>query len=112
MVVDSMEDGVIVLDRNAGSSTQRRDERYGTPGLAGRSMRRPVEGAVDSPFRRASGIVKVEPGPRYFEVKVSRSATRTTLSDWLVIIGDSNRRRSGPSVMRSSGACRSSGAKA
>ena len=104
MVVDSMDDGVLVLD------AQRRivdlnapAERY--TGIAVSSLGQPVEEVVawwneaiaeDRP--RALGqpaIVKVEPGPTYLEVKVSavRDSQRRFVG-WLVIIHDiTNRRR-------------------
>jgi signal transduction histidine kinase len=104
MVVDSMDDGVIVLD------AQRRivdlnaaAERY--TGCDTGSLGRPIDevvawwtDAVDDERPRADGlpaIVKLEPGPRYFEVKVSavRDA-RQRFVGWLVVIHDvSNRRR-------------------
>ena len=104
MVVDSMDDGVIVLD------AQRRlvdlnaaAERY--TGCIDASLGRPIDEvvawwteAVDEDRPLAEGqpaIVKVEPGPRYFEVKVSavRDSQRRFVG-WLVIIHDvSNRRR-------------------
>jgi signal transduction histidine kinase len=104
MVVDSMDDGVIVLD------AQRRlvdlnaaAERY--TGCTAASLGRPIDDivswwteAVDDDRPLADGqpaIVKVEPGPRYFEVKVSavRDSERRFVG-WLVFIHDiSNRRR-------------------
>jgi PAS domain S-box-containing protein len=104
MVVDSMDDGVIVLD------AQRRlvdlnaaAERY--TGCTHASLGRPIDEvvawwteAVDEARPLAEGqpaIVKVEPGPRYFEVKVSavRDSQRRFVG-WLVIVHDiSNRRR-------------------
>jgi PAS domain S-box-containing protein len=104
MVVDSMDDGVIVLD------AQRRlvdlnaaAERY--TGCTVSSLGRPIDEvvawwneAVDDDRPLADGqpaMVKVEPGPRYFEVKVSavRDSERRFVG-WLVIIHDiSNRRR-------------------
>ena len=77
MVVDSMSDGVLVLD------AQRRivdlnaaAERY--TGCTPASLGRPVDGVVPwwteaaADDRRADGqpaVVKTEPGPRYFEVQ-------------------------------------------
>lgn len=103
MVVDSMDDGVIVLD------AQRRlvdlnaaAERY--TGCDGASLGQPIEDvvswwteAVDEgrPLGDAQpAIVKVEPGPRYFEVKVSavRDSERRFVG-WLVIIHDISHRR-------------------
>src|SRR6187397_1508404 len=96
MVVDSMEDGVIVLD------AQRRlvdlnaaAERY--TGCTNASLGRPIDQVVawwneaaaeDSPLGEGqAAIVKVEPGPRYFEVKVSavRDSQRR-FAGWLVAI--------------------------
>jgi PAS domain S-box-containing protein len=104
MVIDSMEDGVIVLD------AQRRlvdlnaaAERY--TGCTSSCLGRPIDEVVswwneatDDSRPLAEGqpaIVKVEPGPRYFEVKVSavRDSQRRFVG-WLVVIRDvSNRRR-------------------
>ena len=104
MVVDSMDDGVIVLD------AQRRlvdlnaaAERY--TGCTLSSLGRPIDEivawwteAVDDHRPMTDGqpaVVKVEPGPRYFEVKVSavRDSERRFVG-WLVIVHDiSNRRR-------------------
>ena len=104
MVVDSMDDGVIVLD------AQRRlvdlnaaAERY--TGCTAASLGRPIDEVVswwteavaeDRPLADGQpAIVKVEPGPRYFEVKVSavRDSERRFVG-WLVIVHDiSNRRR-------------------
>jgi len=104
MVVDSMDDGVIVLDAerrlvdlNAAA------ERY--TGCTTASLGRPIDevvawwtGAVDEDRPFGAGhpaIVKVEPGPRYFEVKVSAvSDSERRFVGWLVVIHDvSNRRR-------------------
>jgi signal transduction histidine kinase len=104
MVVDSMDDGVIVLD------AQRRlvdlnaaAERY--TGCTAASLGRPIDevvawwaGAVDEDRPFGAGhpaVVKVEPGPRYFEVKVSAvSDSERRFVGWLVVIHDvSNRRR-------------------
>ena len=104
MVVDSMDDGVIVLD------AQRRlvdlnaaAERY--TGCTAATLGRPIDEVVswwneavaeDRPLSSGQpAIVKVEPGPRYFEVKVSavRDSQRRFVG-WLVIVHDiSNRRR-------------------
>jgi signal transduction histidine kinase len=104
MVVDSMDDGVIVLD------AQRRlvDLNAAAEGYTGcnhTSFGRPIDEvvawwteAVDEDRPVAEGqpaLVRVEPGPRYFEVKVSavRDSQRRFVG-WLVIIHDvSNRRR-------------------
>jgi PAS domain S-box-containing protein len=104
MVIDSMEDGVLVLD------AQRRivdmnaaAEKY--TGLTLSSLGRPVEDVVAwwneavTEDRPKSGgqpaIVKVEPGPRYFEVKVSAVRDpQQRFVGWLVLVHDiSNRRR-------------------
>jgi signal transduction histidine kinase len=104
MVVDSMDDGVLVLD------AQRRivdlnatAERY--TGVSMVSVGRPIDEVVSwwneaIAESRPTGagqpsIVRVEPGPRYFEVKVSavRDAQRRFVG-WLVLVHDiSNRRR-------------------
>ncbi|MDP1601789.1 MAG: histidine kinase N-terminal 7TM domain-containing protein, partial [Legionella sp.] len=103
MVVDSLEDGVLVLD------AQRRlvdinaaAERY--TGCTTASLGRPIDevvswwaGAVAEERSMAEGqpaIVKVEPGPRYFEVKVTavRDARRR-FAGWLVTVHDISARR-------------------
>lgn len=104
MVIESMEDGVLVLD------AQRRivdlnaaAERY--TGVSAGNLGRPVDEvvawwneAIAEPRTdggRHPAIVKVEPGPRYFEVKVSavRDA-QGRFAGWLVTVHDiSNRRR-------------------
>jgi PAS domain S-box-containing protein len=105
MVVDSMEDGVLVLD------AQRRivdlnaaAERYTGCTLA--SLGRPVDevvswwtDAIANEAPRADGqpsVVRVEPGPRYFEVKVTAVRdTKRRFVGWLVTVHDiSSRRRS------------------
>jgi PAS domain S-box-containing protein len=104
MVVDSLDDGVLVLD------AQRRivdlnaaAERY--TGVSASSFGRPVEEVVAwwneavtetrATAEGAPAVVRVEPGPRYFEIKVSavRDSQRRFVG-WLVTIHDiSNRRR-------------------
>ncbi len=104
MVLDSMEDGVLVLD------AQRRivdlnapAERY--TGIAVSSLGQPVEEVVawwndviaeDGRAEGQPAVVRVEPGPMYFEVKVSAVRdSRRRFVGWLVIIHDiTNRRRS------------------
>jgi signal transduction histidine kinase len=100
MVVDSMDDGVLVLDAerrivdlNAAA------ERY--TGVSAISIGRPVEEVVAwwnkavADVEGQPAIVKVEPGPRYFEIKVSAVRDRQRrFVGWLVTIHDiSNRRR-------------------
>ncbi len=103
MVIDSMEDGVLVLD------AQRRivdlnaaAEKY--TGLTTSSLGRPVEEVVAwwneavAEDRPKSGgqpaIVKVEPGPRYFEIKVSAVRDpQQRFVGWLVIVHDISHRR-------------------
>jgi PAS domain S-box-containing protein len=104
MVVDSMDDGVLVLD------AQRRivdlnaaAERF--TGASMVSLGRPVDEvvswwteAIAEARPNANGqpaIVKVEPGPRYFEVKVSAVRdSQQRFVGWLVVVHDiSNRRR-------------------
>ena len=103
MVVDSMEDGVLVLD------AQRRivdlnaaAERY--TGVSVTSLGQPIDVVVawwhdavdeDAPSTESQpATVKVEPGPQYFEVKVSpvRDAERR-FAGWLVVIRDVSARR-------------------
>ena len=103
MVVDSMDDGVIVLD------AQRRlvdlnaaAERY--TGCTNASLGRPIDEVVawwnaavaeDGPLGEGlPAVVKVEPGPRYFEVKVSavRDSQRR-FAGWLVVVHDISGRR-------------------
>ena len=104
MVVDSMDDGVLVLD------AQRRIVDLNAPaerftGIGVGSLGQPVEDVVawwneaiaeDRPNAHGQpAIVKVEPGPMYLEVKVSavRDSQRRFVG-WLVIIHDiTNRRR-------------------
>ncbi|MEP6782769.1 MAG: histidine kinase N-terminal 7TM domain-containing protein, partial [Acidobacteriota bacterium] len=104
MVVDCMDDGVIVLD------AQRRlvdlnvaAERY--TGCTTLSLGRPIDEVVAwwnealDPERSLNdgqpATVKVEPGPRYFEVKVSAVRdSQQRFVGWIVIVHDvSNRRR-------------------
>ena len=104
MVLDSMDDGVLVLD------AQRRIVDLNTPaerytGISVSSLGQPVEDVVawwneviaeDRPTAHGQpATVKVEPGPMYFEVKISavRDSQRRFVG-WLVIIHDiTNRRR-------------------
>ena len=103
MVLDSMDDGVLVLDSqrhivdlNAAA------ERY--TGCTSASLGRPVEEVVSwwsqavTEERPMDGhvpeVVKVEPGPRYFEIKVSPVRdTERRFAGWLVIIHDISSRR-------------------
>ena len=102
MVVDSMEDGVLVLDGdrrivdlNAAS------ERY--TGCTGKCVGREIGEAVPwwngaAAEARASSdspaVVRTEPGPRFFEVRVApvRDHTRH-FTGWLVVIRDISSRR-------------------
>ncbi len=103
MVFNSMDDGVLVLD------AQRRiveinaaAERY--TGCTSSSLGRPVDEVVswwtqavadDRPLGEGQpALVKVEPGPRYFEVKVTavRDAKRRFVG-WLVTVRDVSSRR-------------------
>jgi PAS domain S-box-containing protein len=102
MVVDSMEDGVVVLD------AQRRivdlnaaAERYTgcSPASIGRSIEEVVAWWNEAIAEERSSddmpaVVKTEPGPRYFEVRVSpvRDPERH-FAGWLVIIRDITLRR-------------------
>jgi PAS domain S-box-containing protein len=102
MVVDSMEDGVLILDAerrlidlNAAA------ERFTsvTPAAAGR----PIDTVVPwwtkavAETRGSSqmpAVVKTEPGPRYFEVRVSPVRDRARrFNGWLVIVRDITARR-------------------
>jgi signal transduction histidine kinase len=103
MVLDSMDDGVLVLDSqrhivdlNAAA------ERY--TGCTSASFGRPVEEVVswwsqavteDGPSdNEVPAVVKVEPGPRYFEIKVSPVRdTQKRFAGWLVTIHDISSRR-------------------
>ena len=104
LVIDSMVDGVLVLD------AQRRivdlnlaAERY--TGCTPASLGQPVDDVVSwwnqglaegGPLPEGQPmIVKVEPGPRYFEVKVTAVRdTQQRFVGWLVVLHDiSNRRR-------------------
>jgi signal transduction histidine kinase len=104
MVVDSMDDGVLVLD------AQRRiidlnatAEKY--TGVSLSSVGRPIDEVVAwwneaiAEARPTSegqpSVVKVEPGPRYFEVKVlAVRDAQQRFAGWLVLVHDiSNRRR-------------------
>ena len=103
MVVDSMEDAVLVLDAerrivdlNAAA------EKY--TGLTTSSLGRPVDEvvawwneAVSEDGAKPGGqpaMVKVEPGPRYFEVKVSAVRDpQKRFVGWLVIVHDISHRR-------------------
>ena len=102
MVVDSMEDGVLVLDAerrlvdlNAAA------ERYtgATPASVGRDIGAVVpwwhdataegRGSIQRP-----AVVKTEPGPRYFEVRVTPVRDRTRrFNGWLVTVRDITARR-------------------
>ena len=103
MVVDSMDDGVIVLDAHRRIvDLNAAAERY--TGCNAASLGRPIDevvawwtGTVDEDRPLADGqpaIVKVEPGPRYFEVKVSAVRdSHQRFVGWLVIIHDISSRR-------------------
>ena len=102
-VFNSMDDGVLVLD------AQRRlvdinaaAERY--TGCTSASLGRPVDEVVswwtqavadDRPLGEGHpALVKVEPGPRYFEVKVTAVRdTKRRFVGWLVIVRDVSSRR-------------------
>ena len=103
MVVDSMSDGVLVLDE------QRRivdlnaaAERY--TGCTPASLGRPVDTIVpwwtaataDEPANGLPTVIKTEPGPRYFEVQVSPVRDQKgRFVGWLVTIHDVTNRRRG-----------------
>ena len=101
MVIDSLDDGVLVLD------AQRRivdlnaaAERFTgcTPASVGRPVDEVVSWWNDAAERQPAGalpsVVKTEPGPRYFEVKVSpvRDAERR-FAGWIVLVHDVTTRR-------------------
>jgi PAS domain S-box-containing protein len=102
MVVDSMEDGVLILDAerrlidlNAAA------ERFtgATPAAAGREIHAVVPWWTEATAEgRASAerpaVVKTEPGPRYFEVRVSPVRDRARrFNGWLVVVRDITSRR-------------------
>jgi PAS domain S-box-containing protein len=102
MVIDSMDDGVIVLDSHRRIvDMNAAAERFTgcTPASLGRPIDEVVawwtEAVTDDPsVREQPAVVKTEPGPRYFEVKVSpvRDQQRRFVG-WLVIVHDVSRRR-------------------
>ncbi len=103
MVIDSMDDGVLVLD------AERRildlnpaAERF--TGCTAASLGRPVDEVVawwtaavatDRPLGEGQPVVvRTEPGPRYFEVKVTAARdTRRRFAGWLVTVHDISTRR-------------------
>ena len=103
MVVDSMDDGVLVLD------AQRRivdlnaaAERF--TGASMVSLGRPIDEVVSwwnesiaearPSVNGQPAIVKVEPGPRYFEIKVSAVRdSHLRFVGWLVLVHDISSRR-------------------
>jgi signal transduction histidine kinase len=103
MVVDSMDDGVLVLD------AQRRivdlnaaAERF--TGASMVSLGRPIDEVVSwwnestaearPDVNGQPAIVKVEPGPRYFEIKVSAVRdSQQRFVGWLVLVHDISSRR-------------------
>jgi signal transduction histidine kinase len=102
MVVDSMEDGVIVLDAerriidlNAAA------ERFtgATPASVGRDIGAVIPWWTEATAEaRASSqmpaVVKTMPGPKYFEVRVSAVRDRARrFNGWLVIVRDITARR-------------------
>ena len=104
MVVDSMDDGVLVLDSHRRIvDMNAAAERY--TGCSPASFGRPVDEVVawwtevvadDIHTTEQPAVVRTEPGPRYFEVKVSavRDSQRRFVG-WLVVIHDISRRRRG-----------------
>ena len=103
MVIDSMDDGVLVLD------AQRRIVDLNTAaerftGCTPASLGRPVDEVVSwwteaiaeerSMAEGQPAIVKVEPGPRFFEVKVTAVRdTQRRFAGWLVTVHDISGRR-------------------
>jgi PAS domain S-box-containing protein len=102
MVVDNMEDGVLVLDSDRRIiDLNRAAERYTgcSPASVGRSVEEVVGWWTQAVAEdRAAGdhpaVVKAEPGPRYFEVRVTpvRDPERR-FAGWLVIVRDISARR-------------------
>jgi PAS domain S-box-containing protein len=102
MVVDSMEDGVLVLDADRRLvDLNAAAERYtgATPASVGRDI-----GAVVPWWHEATAegrgsiqrpaVVRTEPGPRYFEVRVTPVRDRTRrFTGWLVTVRDITTRR-------------------
>ena len=103
MVVDSMVDGVLVLDAHRRIvDLNAAAERF--TGCTTASLGRPVDEVVswwteavadDQPLGEGQpAIVKVEPGPRYFEVKVTAVRdTKRRFVGWLVTVHDISSRR-------------------
>jgi PAS domain S-box-containing protein len=102
MVVESMEDGVVVLDAerriidlNAAA------ERFTgvTPGSVGREISTVISWWTETlaeprGSRPMPAVVKTAPGPRYFEVRVSAVRDRARrFNGWLVIVRDITSRR-------------------
>jgi len=104
MVVDSMDDGVLVLDSHRRIvDMNAAAERF--TGCSPVSFGRPVDEVVawwteavadEKQTTEQPAVVRTEPGPRYFEVKVSavRDSKRRFVG-WLVTIHDISRRRRG-----------------
>jgi signal transduction histidine kinase len=101
MVVDSMEDGVLVLDAHRRIvDLNAAAERL--TGCTRASVGRPVDEVVSwwndaaeqHPAPGLPAVVKTEPGPRYFEVKVTpvRDPERR-FAGWLILVHDVTMRR-------------------
>jgi PAS domain S-box-containing protein len=102
MVVDSMEDGVLVLDgdRRIVELNHGAERLTGcTPASVGQPMDRAVPWWSDAQAEtRGSAeqpaVVRVEPGPRFLEVRVSPVRNRERhFSGWLVVMRDVTARR-------------------
>jgi signal transduction histidine kinase len=103
MVIDSMEDGVLVLDgeRRLVDMNGTAERFTGcTPAALGRPVGEVVawwDEAVTEERPLANGqpaIVKVEPGPRYFEIKITEVLDGQRRSvGWLVLVHDISSRR-------------------
>ncbi len=102
MVVDSMEDGVVILDADRRIiEMNRAAERLTgcTPASVGQEIAVAVPwwSAGKAEERRSPempAVVRVEPGPRFLEVRVSPVRTREQpLSGWLVMVRDVTARR-------------------
>jgi signal transduction histidine kinase len=102
LVVDSMEDGVLILDADRRIvDLNAAAERYtgATPTCVGREIGTVLPWWHDakaelpgSPFLPA--VIKAEPGPRYHEVRVSPVRDRVRrFNGWLVIVRDITQRR-------------------
>ena len=102
LVVDSMEDGVLILDADRRIvDLNAAAERYtgANPACVGREIGRVVPWWYDATAELPSSpslpaVIKTEPGPRYHEVRVSPVRDRVRrFTGWLVILRDITARR-------------------